>query len=203
MTTYTAVSGSPVSGATVTADGVETVAGVSVSGSATEQGVIQGNGMISAATATSGGTVSAFGGGQVDGGLVGSGGTFFLGTNLASDDVVSATSATGSGIMVSGGVLDAVFGTLSDTVVSAGTLNLSDSAMGIDERGLIKSGFDAQCDSDEDALDLGRRMTIDWPRIEVWRGTCRLGCLDGNAGPLWWPKKVSRRHTGLISLQLN
>ena len=61
----------------------------------------------------------------------------------------------------------------------------------IDEHGLIKSGYDAQCDSDDDALDLGHRLMGDAPRIEVWTGTRLVGCLSGEEVLLWWPQKAA------------
>ena len=61
----------------------------------------------------------------------------------------------------------------------------------IDEHSSIEAGFDAQCDSDDDALDLGHRLTASSPRIEVWKGTRLVGCLSGERVLLWWPKKAS------------
>ena len=61
----------------------------------------------------------------------------------------------------------------------------------IDEHGSIKAGLDAQCDSDDDALDLGHRLMTKSPRVEVWTGTRLVGCLSGEEVLLWWPKKAS------------
>lgn len=61
----------------------------------------------------------------------------------------------------------------------------------VDGRGLIDRGFDAQCDTDDDALDLGQRFTAYSPQIEVWVGTRRVGCLSAEKAVLWWPRKMS------------
>ena len=60
----------------------------------------------------------------------------------------------------------------------------------VNEHGSIDKGFDAQCLSDEDALDLAHRLTAISPRIEAWLGTRLVGCLCDEEVLLWRPQKA-------------
>ena len=61
----------------------------------------------------------------------------------------------------------------------------------IDEHGSIESGHDADCDNDDDALDLAHRLMKHRPRIEVWKGTRLVGCLSDTRVLSWGPQKAA------------
>ena len=69
----------------------------------------------------------------------------------------------------------------------------------IDAHGSIESGHDADCDTDDDALDLAHRMTKQRCRIEIWTGTRLVGRLSGERVLLWWPAKPPRLLGGSLN----